>query len=188
MKGKLIIISAPSGSGKTTIVHRMLKQLGNLEFSVSATSREPRGAEQDGKDYHFLGVEGFKKAITEDRFLEYEEVYPNQFYGTLKSEVERIWAKGNAVIFDIDVVGGLNLKKQFGGDALALFIQPPSMEELERRLRGRQTETEDRIAMRLQKAAEELAVSNQFDTVITNDELEEAVSKTIAAVSGFLNK
>lgn len=188
MKGKLIIISAPSGSGKTTIVHRMLKQLGNLEFSVSATSREPRGAEQDGKDYYFLGVEGFKKAIIEDRFLEYEEVYPNQFYGTLKSEVERIWVKGNAVIFDIDVVGGLNLKKQFGGDALALFIQPPSMEVLERRLRGRQTETEDKIAMRLQKAAEELAVSAQFDTVITNDELEAAVSETIDAVSGFLNK
>ncbi len=187
MQGKLIIISAPSGSGKTTIVHRMLKKVQNLEFSVSATSRDPRGSEQDGVDYHFLGVHGFKEAIANEQFLEYEEVYPNQYYGTLKSEVERIWTKGSAVIFDIDVVGGLNLKSQFGDAALALFIEPPSIEELENRLRGRQTETEEKIAMRLQKANKELAVKCDFDLVITNDDLDLAVAETIDAVSGFLN-
>ena len=183
---KLIIVSAPSGTGKTTIVREVLKQLPNLSFSISAASRDPRGKEKDGEDYYFLGVEGFKQAIAEDRFLEFEEVYPNQFYGTLNSEVERIWALGHTVIFDMDVVGGLNLKSQFGDRALALFIKPPSFEALRERLVKRQTETEDKIAMRLAKAEEEISRSPEFDVVIVNDNLQEAIDETLNVIKAFI--
>ena len=147
--GKCIIFSAPSGAGKTTIVHYLLKKNLGLEFSVSACSREPRGKEMDGVDYHFLGVEGFKKHIEKDAFIEWEEVYANNFYGTLKSAVHSIWEKGNTVVFDVDVIGGINIKKIFGDNARYIFIQPQSIEELENRLRKRSTETEDKIQLRM---------------------------------------
>lgn len=185
--GKLIIVSAPSGAGKTTIVRQLLASDLPLEFSVSACSRDQRGEEVDGKDYYFLGVEGFKSAIQEDKFLEWEEVYPDQFYGTLHSEVERIWKKGNAVIFDIDVVGGLNLKKKFGDDALSVFIMPPSTEELEARLRSRKTESEEKINMRIGKASQELSRSDEFDQVVVNKELDVAVANADRLIREFLN-
>ena len=146
VSGKCVIFSAPSGAGKTTIVHALLDANIGLEFSVSACSRDPRPNEMDGKDYHFLGIEGFKQQIDADAFVEWEEVYTNNFYGTLRSEIERIWKNGHTVIFDVDVIGGLNLKKSFGDQALAIFVQPPSYEELEQRLRFRSTETEEKIA------------------------------------------
>ena len=150
-KGKCVIFSAPSGAGKTTIVHHLLSQDLGLEFSVSACSRDPRKNEVDGVDYHFLGLEGFKSKISKDAFVEWEEVYTNNLYGTLKSEMERIWSEGKTVIFDVDVIGGLNLKKIFQDDAYAVFVQPPSYEELEKRLRGRSTETEDKINQRMER-------------------------------------
>jgi len=184
---KLIVFSAPSGSGKTTIVKHLLNETElPLAFSISAASRAPRGKEVDKKDYYFLSIADFKKKIKNDDFLEFEEVYPDNFYGTLKSEVERIWALGKSVIFDIDVVGGLNIKKQFPEKTLAIFVQPPSKEELEKRLRGRATETEEKIAMRLAKADKELATAPQFDAIITNDNLSLAKEQAFQLVSKFL--
>lgn len=186
MANKLVILSAPSGAGKTTIVKELLKQVPELEFSISAASRDQRPNEEHGKDYHFLGVEGFKEAINNGEFVEWEEVYPDQFYGTLKSELDRIWNNNKHVVFDMDVVGGMNLKNQFGNQALAVFIQPPSEEELERRLRSRQTESDEKIAMRLGKAKQELSRSGEFDVVIVNDDLSEAVEKAVQLVQDFL--
>lgn len=187
-EGKCIIFSAPSGAGKTTIVHHLLSGDFPLEFSVSACSRDPRGHEKEGKDYYFLGVEGFRKKIQEEAFIEWEEVYPDHFYGTLKSEVKRIWEHGKAVIFDVDVIGGLNLKKQFGDAAIAIFVQPPSVEELEKRLRYRSTETEEKIRQRLNKASSELKYADQFDTIILNDNLENAFEQAEKVVKEFLEE
>lgn len=187
VKGKCVIFSAPSGAGKTTIVHHLLAQNIGLEFSVSACSRDPRPNEIDGKDYYFLGVEKFKYKIKEDAFVEWEEVYKDNFYGTLKSEVERIWRNGHSVIFDVDVIGGLNLKKIFGENALAVFVEPPSVEELENRLRGRSTETEDKITQRLAKAREEISFSDKFDSILINDTLDTACAEAEVLVKKFLN-
>jgi len=187
-QGKCIIFSAPSGAGKTTIVHSLLKKDLGLEFSVSACSREPRGKEIDGKDYHFLGVEGFKANIEKDAFIEWEEVYANNFYGTLKSAVHAIWEKGNTVIFDVDVIGGINLKRILGENARSIFIQPPSIQELENRLRKRSTETEDKIQLRMSKAGEELAHSKDFDVIVVNDNLEEAIDNVEQEIKQFLKK
>ena len=187
VKGKCVIFSAPSGAGKTTIVHHLLAQNIGLEFSVSACSRDPRPNEIDGKDYYFLGVEKFKHKIKEDAFVEWEEVYTDNFYGTLKSEVERIWKNGHSVIFDVDVIGGLNLKKIFGENALAVFVEPPSVEELENRLRGRSTETEDKIKQRLAKAREEISFSDQFDSILINDTLDTACAEAEILVKNFLH-
>jgi guanylate kinase len=187
LQGKCIIFSAPSGAGKTTIVHDLLKRDLGLEFSVSACSRDPRPNEVDGKDYYYLGVEGFKDKIDADAFVEWEEVYTNNFYGTLKSEMERIWSQGKTVIFDVDVIGGLNLKKQFMEQALAIFVKPPSYEELEKRLRGRSTETEDKINQRMEKATKELAFAEEFDVILVNDDLHEACNQAASTVREFLD-
>lgn len=187
-KGKCIIFSAPSGAGKTTIVHYLLKQDLGLEFSVSACSRDPRDNEVDGKDYYFLGIDGFRKKINENAFVEWEEVYTNNFYGTLKSEMERIWNEGKTVIFDVDVIGGLNLKKQFGDDALAVFVQPPSYDELEKRLRGRSTESEEKINQRMEKANKELSFAEKFDMILINDDLTTACNKAEEVVRRFLKQ
>jgi len=185
-KGKLIVFSAPSGSGKTTIVRHLLSvDKLNLEFSISAASRNKRGEEVDGEDYYFLSLEEFKSKIEQDEFLEWEEVYKDNFYGTLRSEVERIWAKGKHVIFDIDVVGGLAIKKQFPEDTLAVFVQPPSVEELERRLRDRQTESEDKILMRLAKSTKELSSAKEFDVILYNDVLEVAKQEAESLIGNF---
>ena len=187
-QGKCVIFSAPSGAGKTTIVHYLLRRNLGLEFSVSACSRDPRENEIDGKDYHFLGIEGFKKKIAENAFVEWEEVYSNNFYGTLKSEMERIWSEGKTVIFDVDVIGGLNLKKKFQDNALAIFVQPPSYEELENRLRKRSTESEDKINQRMEKATKELSFSSEFDFILINDDLEIACEKAEELVKEFLKR
>lgn len=187
-EGKCIIFSAPSGAGKTTIVHYLLKQSLGLEFSVSACSREPRINEIHGKDYYFLGLKGFKEHIEKDAFVEWEEVYTNNLYGTLKSEIEAVWAKGKTVIFDVDVIGGLNMKRLFGDQALAVFVQPPSYEELEKRLRNRSTESEEKILQRMNKANTELAFAPEFDVVLVNDNLDLACKKAYNLVSDFLNK
>lgn len=186
--GKCIIFSAPSGAGKTTIVHHLLATNPNLEFSVSACSRDPRGSEIHGKDYFFLGIEGFQQKIKEEAFLEWEEVYTNNYYGTLRSEIERIWSEGKAVIFDVDVIGGLNLKKIFGDNALAVFVQPPSIDELEKRLRGRSTESEDKIQQRLAKAQKELSTADQFDIILENNDLVKTCNKAEYLVEEFLDK
>jgi guanylate kinase len=187
VSGKYVIFSAPSGAGKTTIVHALLDANIGLEFSVSACSRDPRPNEMDGKDYHFLGIEGFKQQIDADAFVEWEEVYTNNFYGTLRSEIERIWKNGHTVIFDVDVIGGLNLKKSFGDQALAIFVQPPSYEELEQRLRFRSTETEEKIAQRMSKAKEELSYANKFDHILVNDHLENAIDAAKELVQEFIH-
>lgn len=184
--GKLIIFSAPSGSGKTTIVRRLMGEMGGLEFSVSATSRAPRGAEQHGKDYYFLSAEEFDGLVAKDSFVEWEEVYAGTKYGTLKSELERIWAKGNTILFDVDVKGGVRLKNIFGADALSIFIMPPSVGELRRRLEGRATDSPEKIAQRIAKADEELGYAPQFDVVVVNDDLDIAVSEVRNAVTEFI--
>jgi len=186
MRGKLIIFSAPSGSGKTTIVKHLLKKEFDLEFSVSATSREPRPHEINGKDYYFLSAETFQQKVKNDEFLEWEEVYAGICYGTLKNEVERIRDNGKNVVFDVDVVGGVNIKKYYGNDALAVFVQPPSVEELKKRLIGRSTETDDKINMRIAKAEQELSYAPQFDVVIVNDDLEKALTEAEKILERFL--
>lgn len=186
--GKLIIFSAPSGSGKTTIVHRLLARFPQLKFSVSATSRAMRPGEQNGKDYHFLSVQDFKQYRDQDRFLEWEEVYPNQFYGTLMSEVEKIWNAGGHVVFDVDVKGGLNIKRKFPERTLAVFVAPPSLQELENRLRKRGTETEESLKKRVGKADQEMQSAPLFDRIIINDQLEKAVQEAVQAVGQFLEK
>jgi len=186
-QGKCIIVSAPSGSGKTTIVKHLLKSVSGLQFSVSATSRRPRPTERHGKDYYFMGADAFRKKIEEGAFLEWEEVYDGQYYGTLKSEAERIQYSGGHVVFDLDVEGGVNLKNYFGDTALAIFIRPPSIEVLEERLRLRSTESEESLKMRLDKAAHELRYSDKFDFVLVNDDLETACKEATAQVMTFLN-
>ncbi|AZJ34168.1 guanylate kinase [Tenacibaculum singaporense] len=186
-KGKLFVFSAPSGSGKTTIVRHLLAQERfNLEFSISATSRAPRGEEVDGKDYYFISAKEFKQKIKNDEFLEWEEVYRDNFYGTLKTEVERIWAQGKHVIFDIDVVGGLRIKKKFPEETLAVFVKPPSVDELKIRLKKRSTESEDKINMRIAKASVELATAPQFDKIIKNYDLPVALQEAEDLVDDFL--
>jgi guanylate kinase len=185
--GKLIVFSAPSGSGKTTIVRHLLsKEDLNLEFSISAASREPRGEEVNGKDYYFMSTEEFKKHIKNEDFLEWEEVYRDNFYGTLKSEVERIWAKGKNVIFDIDVSGGLRIKHKFPEETLAVFVKPPSVDELKRRLKERSTESDDKINMRIAKASVELATAPQFDVIIKNYDLDIALEEAYQLVKNFV--
>lgn len=185
--GKLIVFSAPSGSGKTTIVRHLLGQPElNLEFSISATSREPRGTEVHGTDYYFISLKEFKNHIKADDFLEWEEVYRDNFYGTLWKEVQRIWAMGKHVIFDIDVVGGLRIKKKFPDKTLAVFVKPPSVDELKIRLKKRSTESEDKINMRVAKASVELATAPQFDHIILNDNLEKALKEAVALVTDFV--
>ncbi|NJN50087.1 MAG: guanylate kinase [Polaribacter sp.] len=187
-KGKLIVFSAPSGSGKTTIVRHLLHQEKlNLAFSVSATSREPRGEEKNGVDYYFINLKDFKNKIKNDEFLEWEEVYRDNFYGTLKSEVERIWALQKHVIFDIDVVGGLRIKKKFPQETLAVFVKPPSVDELKIRLKKRKTESDEKINMRIAKASVELATAPQFDKIIKNYDLDTAKKEAVDLVDEFVN-
>ncbi|WP_188649980.1 guanylate kinase [Yeosuana aromativorans] len=187
-KGKLIVFSAPSGSGKTTIVRHLLgiEDL-NLEFSISATSREKRGQEVNGKDYYFLSAKEFKTKIKNGEFLEWEEVYRDNFYGTLRSEVERIWAMGKHVIFDIDVSGGLRIKRKFPEETLAVFVKPPSIDELKIRLKKRKTESEDKINMRISKASAELATAPLFDVIIENNNLDKALIEAETLVRTFIN-
>jgi len=186
VKGKSLILSAPSGSGKTTIVKHLLQRDLNLEFSISACSREARKNEVDGKDYYFLSVEEFRKGIEKDEFIEWEEVYQDHFYGTLKSELARIWNKGKHVVFDVDVVGGHKLKSIFGDNALAIFVQPPSLEVLEQRLRDRSTDSEEKILDRLAKASDEMEYADKFDVIIVNDRLEDALTRAEEVISDFL--
>ena len=188
-EGKLIIFSAPSGSGKTTLVRHLLAQDElNLAFSVSATSRAPRGDEQEGVHYYYKTAEEFKQHIKNEDFIEWEEVYRDHFYGTLKSEVERLWAQGKQVIFDIDVAGGLRIKKKFPERTLAVFVKPPSVDELKRRLKERSTEPEEKINMRIAKASVELATAPQFDLILRNDDLETAKKEAVALVRQFLDQ
>ncbi len=183
---KAVIFSAPSGSGKSTIVSHILKLHPELEFSVSAASRAPRGTEKNGVEYWFISADEFRRRIADGDFVEYEEVYSGSFYGTLKSEVERIWDSGHALIFDVDVKGGVNLKKYFGDRALALFIQAPSVEELRRRLVGRATDSPEAIERRLAKAAEEMTYADRFDHIIVNDDLQTAYADAERLVGDFL--
>lgn len=185
--GKAIIFSAPSGAGKTTIVKSLLANKLPLSFSISACSRQKRENEINGKDYHFLSIEDFKQKINEQAFIEWEEVYENNYYGTLKSEIERIWNDKKHVVFDVDVVGGLNLKKHFGNNALAIFIQPPSMDVLIERLRNRATESEASLEKRIDKAKHEMTYSPSFDSIIINDQLEETIEVAEKKVKDFLN-
>ena len=187
MLGKVIIFSAPSGAGKSTVVNHLLGLYPQFEFSISATSRAPRGQEQDGVEYYFIDAERFRELIARDAFVEYEEVYQDRFYGTLKSEVERIWEKGHVIVFDVDVKGGVNLKKYFGDAALSVLIVPPSMEVLEARLRGRGTDSEEAIRERLDKASSELEfAAGKFDRDLVNDKLEETFAEAEALVDAFL--
>ena len=184
--GKLIVISAPSGAGKTSIVHYLLKNMPELSFSVSACSRAKRSNEIDGKDYWFLGVGGFKNKIKADAFLEWEEVYENQFYGTLKSEVQRIWDNGKTVIFDVDVIGGLNIKKQYPKECFSVFIMPPSVNVLRERLSSRGSESEEMLEKRLSKAEEEISRNQEFDSVVLNDDLKIACKETKQLITNFI--
>jgi guanylate kinase len=189
-RGRLIIFSAPSGSGKSTIVQWLMKEHPELKlyFSISCTSRAPRGTEQNGVEYFFLTPEEFRTKIQNDEFLEYEEVYADRFYGTLKQQVENQRNKGQNVVFDVDVKGGVNIKKYYGDEALSLFIQPPSVEELRRRLVGRATDTPEAIEQRLAKAEYEMTFAPQFDSIVINDNLEEAKEQTLELISSFLNQ
>lgn len=186
MSNKVIIFSAPSGSGKSTIVSHILKLHPEMEFSVSATSRAPRGQERNGIEYHFFTADKFRKMIAEDKFVEYEEVYAGSFYGTLKSEVQRIWDKGHVIIFDVDVKGGVNLKKYFGDKALSVFIQAPSVEELRKRLVARGTDSAEAIAKRVAKASEEMTYADKFDYILVNDDLQKAYAEAEKVVDDFL--
>lgn len=187
MKGKVVILSAPSGAGKTTIVKHLLEKNLKLEFSISACSREKRKGEVYGVDYYFLSIDEFKKRISNNEFVEWEEVYKGNYYGTLKSEIDRIWKKGNHVLFEVDVKGGINLKKIFKESAISIFIKPPSIEELRNRLVARSTETNDIIEKRMQRAEEELSYSNQFDTIVVNEILENAKKETELLVKHFVS-
>lgn len=187
MKGKLIIFSAPSGSGKSTIINYLMQQGLGLAFSISATSRAPRGTEQHGVEYFFLSPEEFRQRIANNEFLEYEEVYPDRFYGTLKEQVERQLEAGQHVVFDVDVVGGCNIKEYYGHRALSIFIQPPSIEELRRRLEGRGTDTPEVIKQRIDKAEYELSFSPKFDKIVINDHLETAQAETLTLIKHFLS-
>lgn len=184
--GKVIIFSAPSGSGKTTIVRQLLERYPQVEFSVSATSRAPRGTERDGVDYYFLTPEEFRQAVSENRFVEWEEVYQGTCYGTLRSELERIWQKGHVIAFDVDVIGGINLKRLFGDDACSVFVMPPSIGELRRRLESRGTDAPEVIDRRVDKAEFELTKAPEFDHVVVNDRLEDAVAEVCALVDDFI--
>jgi guanylate kinase len=186
MKGKAIIFSAPSGAGKTTIVKHVLSLDLGLEFSISACSRAPRENETDGKDYHFLSADAFREKIEQDAFVEWEEVYKEHYYGTLKSELERIWSRDKYVIFDVDVIGGINLKKYLKGNALSVFVQPPSIGELERRLRNRSTDTEENIRSRIAKAESEMKYADKFDVILVNEHLEETLHKAEEIIRKFL--
>jgi guanylate kinase len=187
-QGKLVIVCAPSGSGKTTIVRAVLQEIKELQFSVSATSRKVREGEVHGKDYYFIPEDEFKSRIEKGDFLEWEEVYSGSFYGTLKSEVNRICDQGLHVIFDVDVIGGLNIKKQYPDNALAVFIRPPSIEELRNRLMGRGTETPETLEKRIAKAEYEIGFADQFDLIIVNDVLEQAISETLEQIRRFISK
>jgi len=187
-KGKLIIFSAPSGAGKTTIVHHLLGKIPALEFSISATTRKPRGDEQDGKDYYFITKERFLHRIAHKEFVEFEEVYTGTFYGTLRSEIERIWKKGKAVIFDIDVEGGLHLKRKYGEQALAIFVQPPSLDVLIERLTSRGTDSAEKLKERTAKAQKELDYAPQFDIILKNNDLSTACREAEKLVNDFLVK
>ena len=183
---KVLIFSAPSGSGKSTVVNHILSGHKGIEFSVSATSRPPRGEEKDGVEYFFYSADIFRLLVRDDKFVEFEEVYPDRFYGTLKAEVNRIWARGNVIIFDVDVKGGVNLKKYFGDQALSVFIQAPSVEVLRQRLVGRGTDSAEDIDKRVAKAAEEMTYAPQFDKVLINDDLATALAEADAMVDAFL--
>jgi guanylate kinase len=187
MKGKLIIISAPSGAGKSTIVKYLLDRGINLEFSISCATRAPRGSEKDGVDYYFMSVEAFRKKIENDEFVEWEEVYKDQLYGTLKSEIDRIWSHGSHVLFDVDVKGGIHLKNIYKHLAISIFLMPPSISELEKRLIARGTDADYKIKMRLEKAAEELKLADSFDSIVANNNLEEAENEVYGLVTGFLD-
>lgn len=186
--GKIIIFSAPSGSGKSTIVKHLLNTYPTLEFSISATSRQPRGNEKHGREYYFLSPDEFREAIGRGEFIEYEEVYEDCHYGTLKSEVERIWNMGKTILFDIDVKGGINLKRIFGDQALSVFIKPPSIEELRKRLITRGTDSTEAIDKRVLKAEEEMKYEEKFDTVLVNDDLAKALAEAELIVSEFCNR
>lgn len=187
MNGKVVIFSAPSGAGKSTIVNHLLKKYPELEFSISATSRAPRGNERDGREYYFYSEEQFRQMIAEDRFVEHEEVYPGSFYGTLKSEVERIWAKGHVIVFDIDVRGGVNVKRIFGDSAFSVFIQAPSVEVLRQRLVGRGTDSAEAIEKRVAKAASEMEfAAGKFDYVLVNDDLDTALDEADRVIGNFI--
>jgi guanylate kinase len=188
MSGKLIIFSAPSGAGKTTIVHHLLSKKFGLEFSISATTREKREGEIDGKDYYYLSVKDFKNKISKKDFVEWEEVYKDNFYGTLRTEVERIWAAGSTVIFDVDVDGGLNLKHAYGDKALAIFVMPPSLDKLRKRLEGRDTETSESVDRRMKKAPQEIEKCVDFDKLILNDKLPDVFKKAENMIRNFIKK
>lgn len=183
---KVIIFSAPSGSGKTTLVKHALETISELQFSISCTTRQPRGSEVHAVDYHFLSPDEFRQKIAEGAFVEYEEVYTDKYYGTLKSEVEKIWNTGKVVIFDVDVKGGVSLKKYFGEQALSIFIKPPSIEELERRLISRDTDDAETIRIRIEKSEEEMSYADQFDTIVVNDDLEKAKKETELLIRNFI--
>ena len=187
-QGKLIIVSAPSGAGKTSIVKALLENIPLLSFSISACSRPMRAGEQDGIDYYFLSPEAFKEMIARDAFLEWEEVYPGSYYGTLRSEVERIWQSGRHVIFDVDVAGGLNIKKQYPSQSLSVFVMPPSVEALRERLKIRNTESEESIEKRVGKAEYEMSFADEFDRILVNEHLEQAIPLACKMVTAFLNE